>query len=213
MMFNKTKLRLASLLFVCALATTASAVPTQKPVPQAGASQGGPTSDTDTVPGFNKDYFTGEWKFKGTVSESPLGEGGELSGSETVRNGLDGRFWDVTINGQDSNGTPFTGKGIIIFQDSFFGQFFMRYEVTQGIALLRMGSLGCDLGGTCSVYYETPPFEHNGSTIQLKGRYYLTGRFAYRLTTQIAVDKGEYRNLGTLLYTKDEKAKSPMPIR
>ena len=80
----------------------------------------------------------------------------------------------------------------------------MRYEITRGIPLLRTGNVGCDLGGTCNLYFETPPFEQNGSRIQLRGRYYLTSPFSYRVTTEIAVDKGEYRNWGTVWYTKNE---------
>ena len=176
---------------------------------QPGATQGAVLTDvTDAQPKFNMDYFVGEWDFESNVSESPLGAGGPISGSETVRNVLDGRFWDITIKGEGPEG-PFTGKGIITYQDSFSGQSYMRSEITQGIALLKTGNLGCDLGGTCSLYFETPPFEHNGARIQLRGRYYLTSPFSYRVTTEIAVDKGEYRNWRTMWYTKNEKAKPP----
>jgi len=163
---------------------------------------------TDAQAKFNMDYFVGVWNFESNLSESPLGAGGPMSGSETIRNVWDGRFWDITIKGEGPEG-PFTGKGIITYQDSFSGQSYMRYEVTRGIALLRTGNLGCDLGGTCNLYFETPPFEHNGSRVQLRGRYYLTSPSSYRVTTEIAVDKGEYRNWGTTWYTKDEKAKPP----
>ena len=176
---------------------------------QPGAKQGAVLTDvTDAQPKFNMDYFVGQWNFESNVSESPLGAGGPVSGSETVRNVWDGRFWDITIKGEGPEG-PFTGKGIITYQDGFSGQSYMRYEITRGIALLRTGNVGCDLGGTCNLYFETPPFEHNGSRIQLRGRYYLTSPFSYRVTTEIAVDKGEYRNWGTMWYTKDEKAKAP----
>jgi len=152
------------------------------------------------------DYFVGEWTFESNVSESPLGAGGPMSGSETVSNVLDGRFWDITIKGEGADG-PFTGKGVIIYQDSFAGQSYTRYEFTRGVALLRTGNLGCDLGGTCNLHFTTPPFEHNGSRIQLRGRYYLTSPFSYRVTTEISVDRSEYRNWGTVWYKKDEKAK------
>jgi Protein of unknown function (DUF1579) len=178
---------------------------------QPGATQGGGsalTNVTDAQPKFSMDYFVGEWNFESNVSESPLGGGGPMSGSETVRNVLDGRFWDITIKGEGPEGS-FTGKGIMTYQDSFSGQSYMRYEITRGIPLLRTGTLGCDLGGTCNLYFETPPFEQNGSRIQLRGRYYLTSPFSYRVTTEIAVDKGEYRNLGTVWYTKNEKVKPP----
>ena len=176
---------------------------------QPGSTQGAAlTNVTDAQAKFNMDYFVGVWNFESNLSESPLSAGGPMSGSETVRNVLDGRFWDITIKGEGPEG-PFTGKGIITYQDSFSGQSYMRYEVTRGIALLRTGNLGCDLGGTCNLYFETPPFEHNGSRVQLRGRYYLTSPSSYRVTTEIAVDKGEYRNWGTTWYTKDEKAKPP----
>jgi len=179
---------------------------------QPGTTQGSAlTNVTDAQPKFNMDYFVGEWNFESNLSESPLGAGGPMSGSETIRNGWDGRFWDITIKGEGPEG-PFTGKGIITYQDSFSGQSYMRYEVTRGIALLRTGNLGCDLGGTCNLYFETPPIERNGSRVQLKGRYYLTSPSSYRVTTEIAVDKGEYRNFGTTWYTKNEKAK-PQPIK
>ena len=179
---------------------------------QPGSTQGTAlTNVTDAQPKFNMDYFVGVWNFESNLSESPLSAGGPMSGSETVRNVLDGRFWDITIKGEGPEG-PFTGKGIITYQDSFSGQSYMRYEITRGIALLRTGNLGCDLGGTCSLYFETPPFEQNGSRVQLRGRYYLTSPSSYRVTTEIAVDKGEYRNFGTTWYTKNEKAK-PQAIK
>ena len=179
---------------------------------QPGATQGAvTTSEPDANPKPNRDYFVREWKFSGSVSESPLGAGGPMSGSEVVRNVWDGKFWDITIKGEAPEG-PFTGKGVIVYQDTFAGQSSMRYEVTRGIALLRSGIVGCDLGQTCNVHFETPPFQHNGSRIQLKGRYYLTSPFSYRLTTEISVNRGPFRNLGTLLYSKNEKVK-PEPIK
>jgi hypothetical protein len=184
----------------------------QRREPQPGATQGGTlTSETDAQPKFNMDYFVGEWTFEASVSESPLAPGGPMSGREIVRSVWDGRFWDIAIKGEGPDG-PFTGKGIILYQDTFAGQSYTRYEVTRGVAVLRTGNLGCDLGGTCNLHFETPPFEHNGSRIQLRGRYYLTSPFAYRVTTEISVDRGEYRNWGTMRYTKDEKAR-PQAIK
>lgn len=184
----------------------------QRREPQPGATQGGIlTTETDAQPKFSMDYFVGQWAFESSVPESPLGPGGPVRGYEIVRNVWDGRYWDVAIKAEGPDGS-FTGKGIILYQDTFAGQAYTRYEVTRGIALLKTGILGCDLGGACNLHFETPPFEHNGARIQLRGRYYLTSPFAYRLTTEISVDKGEYRNFGTTLYTKDEKAR-PAAIR
>ncbi len=181
---------------------------------QPGAEQGRgvPTTLSDVQSKFNMDYFLGTWNFESTVSESPFGGGGTTSGSETIRNIWDGRFWDVTIKGEGPDG-PFAGKGFITYADSFAGQSFVRYEVTREIGLLRTGRLGCDLGGTCSLHFETPPFEHNGSTLRLRGRYYLTSPFSYRLNTEIRINTDDYRNLGTAWYRKDVEVELPAAVR
>ena len=146
------------------------------------------------------------------MSDSPLGTGGPASGRETVRNTWDGRFWDVVMDGDGPDGL-FSGKGVIMYQDTFAGQSFARYEfTTQGVATLKTGVIGCDAGGSCHLHFETPPFEHRGSLIQLTGRNYLVSPFRYRVTTQISIDKGSYRNFGTVWYTKDLDAK-PKPIK
>jgi hypothetical protein len=176
-------------------------------IPQPGATQGAiATTEFDSTPKFGMDYFVGEWKFESTLSDSPLGSGGPVSGTETIRNVLDGRFWDIEIKGEGPGGA-FGGRGVIIYQDGFSGQSFARYELTDGVAWLKTGTLGCDLGGECNMYFETPPFEHKGSVIRVRGRYYLTSPFSYRVTNEISVDKSEYKNWGTIWYMKDEKAK------
>jgi len=182
------------------------AVPAWAQGPPGATQRGTLTTENDAQPKFNMDYFVGEWKFEASVSESPLGTGGLVSGVEIVRNVWDGRYWDITIKGDSPDG-PFTGKGMILYQDTFAGQSYTRYEVTRGIALLRTGPLGCDFGGTCNLHFETPPFEHNGARIQLRGRFYLTSPFAYRVTTEISVNRGEYLNFGTTWYMKDETGK------
>src|SRR5207244_7603303 len=126
------------------------------------------TNVTDAQPKFNMDYFVGVWNFEVNLSESPLGAGGPMSGSETVRNVWDGRFWDITIKGEGPEGA-FTGKGIITYQDSFSGQSYMRYEVTRGVALLRTGNLGCDLCGPASRDLEIPVSEHHGAWVHRGG--------------------------------------------
>ncbi len=172
---------------------------------QPGAAQSGPTNELQPTPKFNIDYFHGEWNFEGIVPESPLGEGGPITGTETIADVYDGRFWLLTIKGEGPEG-PYTGNGIIVYNDTFSGQAFMRYELTRGLSLLKTGAVGCDLGGNCDMYFETPPFEHKGSTIRLRGRYYMTSPASYRVTTEISVDKGEYKNFGTTSFTKNLKA-------
>ena len=184
-------------------------LPEREEQPQPGATQGGvTTSEIDAQPKFDMDYFVGVWTFESTVSDSPLGTGGPMMGSETVSNVWDGRFWDIKVEGNGPDGS-FTGQGVFIYQDTFAGESFTRYESTQGVALLKTGTVGCDLGGTCNLHFETPPFEHNGSRIQLRGRYHLISPYHYRLTSEISVDKGDYRNWRTVWYQKDLEARPP----
>ena len=165
-----------------------------------------PTSSRDPTPKFNMNYFVGEWKFDSDLAETPLGSALLGSGTEVVRNVYDGRFWDVRIKG-DGERASMTGFGVIMYQDTFMGQGFVRYQVFGGFPLLMTGELGCDLGGTCNMYFETTPFEHNGSLLRLKGRYYMTSPVSYRLQLQISVDKEAYTNIGTIIYTKNESVK------
>jgi len=169
-------------------------------------SSAGPTSSRDPTPKFNMNYFVGEWKFDSELAETPLGSALLGSGTEVVRNVYDGRFWDVRIKGDGERASQ-TGFGVIMYQDTFAGQSFVRYQVVGGLPLLMTGELGCDLGGTCNMYFETPPFEQNGSILRLKGRYYMTSPVSYRLLLQISIDKQAFTNIGTIIYTKNESVK------
>jgi hypothetical protein len=170
-------------------------LPEHRPLPGRGTTYGDPT------PKFNMDYFVGDWKFEWTAPDSPLGEGGQITGTETVKKVLDGRFYEVTVKGEGPAG-PFTGNGILMYLDTPAGQYATRYEVTRGLALLKTGVLGGDLGGSYSHHWETPPFQYNGSTIQLKGRSYMTSPAGYRVNTEIAIDGREFQNFGSVFYTK-----------
>ena len=159
------------------------------------------TGSEDQTLKFNMSYFVGDWTFEWLAPDSPLGEGGEIAGTESVRRVLDGRFYEITIQGEGPQG-PFTGNGILFYLDTPAGQYVTRHEVTRGLALIKTGPLGGDLGGTYGHFWETPSFQQNGSTIQLKGRTYMTSPAAYRVNTQIAIDGDPYQNFGSVFYTK-----------
>ena len=167
----------------------------RRPLPGRG------TAYEDPTPKFNMDYFVGDWTFEWTTPDSPLGDGGQSTGTESVKRVLDGHFYEIAIKGEGPQG-PFTGNGILIYLDTPAGQYATRYEVTRGLVLLKTGALGGDLGGSYSHFWETPAFQQNGSTIQLKGRSYLTSPAAYRVNTEIAINGGAYQNFGSVFYTK-----------
>ena len=110
---------------------------------QPGSTQGAATTaETDAQPKFNMDYFVGEWTFESTVSESPLGAGGPMSGSETVRNMLDGRFWDVYARGTYQNHPQFAAKIYLTMP----GRYFYRLAnldtrgLADGVYMLRVAA-------------------------------------------------------------------------
>ena len=175
---------------------------------QAGAVQGGPTQVSDQVPKFNMDYFVGEWQFEWIAPDSPLGEGGPITGTESVKKVWDGRFYEIAIKGEGRDG-PFTGVGIMSYLDTPAGQYVTKYEVTHGLALLKAGVLGGDLGGNYNHFWETPPFQLNGKTIKLEGRSSFTSPAAYRVIMRISIDGAASASLGTMYYTRQPSSKRP----
>jgi hypothetical protein len=168
-----------------------------------GQSQGRPTRVGDPIPKFDMDYFVGEWRFRGTVPDSPLGTGGDITGTEVVRKAGDRPFYELTISGQSPDG-PFDGKGVLACLDAPTGQYAVRYEVTRGIALSRSGALGGDLGGRYSQFWETPPFERNGVTIRLRGQSFSASPGMYRVQAQISVGGDVFQDFGTTVYEKQQ---------
>lgn len=181
---------------------------TSKQRPQPGQIQSGPTGFTDQVPKFNMDYFVGDWDFEWIVPDSPLGDGGPITGTETIRKLMDGRFYEITIRGQAPEG-PYTGNGLVTYFDTPAGQYAVRYEVVRGIVLLKPGVLGGDLGGNYSHFWETPGFQRNGKTLKLKGRSYFTSPAAYRVNIEISIDEAAYQSIGAMFYTKQLGGKAP----
>jgi hypothetical protein len=101
-----------------------------------------------------------------------------------------------------------------MYLDTAAGQYAIRHEVTRDLSLLMAGMLGGDLGGTYSHFWESPPIQHNGARISLKGRTLLTSPAAYRVNLQISVDGSEYQNFGSMFYTKELSAEPrAMPNR
>ena len=176
--------------------------------PQPGQTGAGPTGFRDPVAKFNMNYFVGDWQFEWIVPDSPLGDGGPITGVESIMNLMDGRFYEIAIKGEAPDG-PFTGNGLMTYMDTPAGQYAIRYEVARGIALLKPGILGGDLGGNYSHFWETPPFQRNGKTIRLKGRSYFTSPAAYRVNMEISIDGAAYQSVGAMFYTKQIPAKMP----
>ena len=170
---------------------------------QPGATQGGPTTGDEMMPPFDLRYFLGDWEIEWSPLDTPLLPGGAYTGVERIRHIADGRYLEVTVEleGQDRS---LSGRGIAFLETGPFGAHLTKYVVYDaGFALLQPGTVGGDLGGFYSHFWETPaPIEHGGAELLIRGRSYLVSPYAYRVNQEVSVDGGPFVNFGVMWYTK-----------
>lgn len=161
-----------------------------------------PTEPTDQMPPPNMDYFLGTWSFEWNVPESPLGPAGKVKGRETYKKFKDGAAYESEIEGEGPLG-PFKARAVTAYNEK-------EKQVTRsetgffGVSLVKNGSIGGDLGGYYTIYWETAPVKKDGKTIRLKGKTQMLSPANYRLMIQISVDGGPYTNFGNPWFRKTE---------
>lgn len=159
-----------------------------------------PTQQTDPMPPPDMDYFVGTWSFEWMMPESPLGPGGKLTGTETYRKILNGLFYESEIEGEGSAG-PFKGRAITGYDKA--EKIVTRYEVdTSGTSIFKSGTIGGDLGGYYTIFWESAPFKKDGKSIKLKGKTHMYSPAHYRMVVEISVDGGPYKSLGSPWFRK-----------
>lgn len=179
------------------------AQPPDRPLPQGQIPDlGRPTEAGDEVPTFDYDaYFPGEWTFEWRVPDSPLGDGGLITGTETFYPGDGGRNYRSTVKAEGPAGPFQVAATIIYLADQ---RAFVRHETdSRGFARLMAGRVGGDLGGFYTIHYETAPFEANGSQVVLRLVTRLVSPVNYRVEARISVDGGPFTNFGNAWWRKD----------
>ena len=179
------------------------AQPPDRPLPQGQIPDlGRPTEAGDEVPTFDYDaYFPGEWTFEWRVPDSPLGDGGLITGTETFHPGVGGRNYRSTVKAEGPEGPFQVAATIIYLADQ---RAFVRQETdSRGFARLMAGRVGGDLGGFYTIHYETAPFEANGSQVVLRLVTRLVSPVNYRVEARISVDGGPFTNFGNAWWRKD----------
>ena len=186
-----------------AIAGVVAQTPPQPPKPKGQMPDlGRTTKSDDAVPLFDFDaYFPGKWTFEWDVPESPIGPAGRLEGTTVYKKVGDGLYEAVTT-GTGPSGT-FTLKEAIAYQRE---QRTLTRAVTdsRGFSYKQAGTIGGDLGGIFTIYFESEPFKAGGKSVRLKHAMRLTSPVAYRVSTTVAVDGGEYSNYGTPWWRKDQ---------
>ncbi|MEW6130334.1 MAG: hypothetical protein AB1757_25080 [Acidobacteriota bacterium] len=161
-----------------------------------------PTEPTDPMPPPNLDYFIGSWSFEWNVPESPLGPAGKIKGTEIYKKGAKPATYESVIEGETPAGA-FKGRATLAYHEK--EKSVMRAESGMfGINLIKSGTIGGDLGGYYTIFWETAPIKKQGKTIKLKGRTQMLSPASFRVQMQISVDGGAYTNFGNPWFRKTE---------
>jgi hypothetical protein len=164
-------------------------------------SLGRPTESTDVVPTLDFDeYFLGKWTFEWTMPDSPLGPGGDATGT-TIVTKLDGRFYEAVTEGKGPGGA-FKIRELWAYHRENKA---VARQVTdsRGFNYLQFGPIGGDLGGIYNVLFESAPFVANGKSVRLRSTLRLLSPLNYRVAVSLSVDGGPFTNLGNPWWRKD----------
>jgi hypothetical protein len=169
---------------------------------QSAPPQSRPTEPSDAMPPPNMDYFLGAWSFEWNVPESPLGPAGKIKGTETYKKAANSSSYESDIIGEGPMGA-IKGRATTNYNEK--EKLVSRSETgIFGLALTKTGTIGGDLGGYYTIFWETAPIKKGGKTIKLKGKTLMLSPAHYRLTVQISVDGGPYTNFGNPWFRKAE---------
>jgi hypothetical protein len=189
----------AATLSLTAIAQSPPAQPPQLPkgqMPDLGRN----TKPDDPIPLFDFDtYFVGKWKVEWDLPEGPLGAAGRFEGTTNyVAKG--GGTYEAATEGTGPDGRV-TIKEVIRYQRE---QKTITREVTdsRGFSYKQKGTIGGDLGGFYTIYFESEPFRVSEQTVQLKHTMRLTSPLNYRVSTTVSVNGGPFRNYGTPWWSK-----------
>ncbi len=188
------------------------------------ASVGAQTKGTDPMPPFNLAYFAGTWTFEWTVPDTILGPGGDVVGTVTYTvvpppvklakvsgfvaipaGAIPEAFLKVpVVEGRmtgDSPDGPIKTRLVMAFNPETRAAVRVELPAT-GAALIRTGSIGGDLGGVYSWFWESTPARRGKDTIQLQGRLVTFSPGTFRDYISHAPAGGTFKTLGQPFYEK-----------
>lgn len=197
-------MRAIRLVLFVGFSATAVAAQAPTPPPQLPKGQmpdlGRHTQQDDKVPLFDFDtYFLGQWTFEWDIPEGPLGDAGRLEGT-TIYRAAGKDTYEAVTEGSRPDGR-FSVKETIRYQRE---QKTLSRDVvdSRGFKYSQTGTIGGDLGGFYTIYFESAPFRVKGESVRLKHTMRLTAPLAYRVSTTVSVNGGAFRNYGTPWWRK-----------
>jgi hypothetical protein len=160
------------------------------------------TKHDDEIPLFDFDaYFLGKWMFEWDMPEGPLGPAGHVAGVTQYSVVGPGEYQARTE--ADGPGGKITVEELIRYQKE---QKTLTRTVkdSRGFTYTQTGTIGGDLGGLYTIFFESAPFDVNGRTVRLKHVMRLTSPLNYRVSTTVAEGDGAFRNYGTPWWRKGD---------
>ena len=161
-----------------------------------------PTQSDDPSPPFNPDYFVGTWAMEYDAPETPLAPEGVHTGTLTFTH-VDGCYYEGELTARDPKGATYTTKFQVMYDPN--GKYLTWIETdSRGYALFKPGTIGADLGGYFTHYFETQAFKTTraGPVLHVKGSTFIASPSNFRIRRALSVGGDPYMNIGEMWFRK-----------
>jgi len=163
-----------------------------------------PTSPDDPLPPFDPEYFSGTWSMEYDAPDTPLAPEGMHTGTLTFRH-VDGCYYEGELAAKGPKGAPYTTKIQLMYDVA--GKYLTWIETdSRGYTLFKPGTIGADLGGYFTHYFETQAFRPRvaaaGPVLHVKGSTFIASPTNFRIRRSLSVDGEPYMNIGEMWFRK-----------
>ncbi len=161
-----------------------------------------PTNPNDPQPPFNPEYFVGSWAMDYDAPDTPLGPEGTQTGTLTFKH-VDGCYYEGELSARDSKGGMYSMKIQLMYDPA--GRYLTWIETdSRGYTLFKPGTIGADLGGYFTHYFETQAFKTSktGPVLHVKGSTFIASPTNFRIRRSLSVDGDPYMNIGEMWFRK-----------
>ena len=161
-----------------------------------------PTSPDDPIPPFDPDYFVGTWAMEYEAPDTPLAAEGMHTGTLTFKH-VDGCYYEGDLTAKDPKGATYTTKIQLMYDVA--GKYLTWIETdSRGYTLFKPGTIGADLGGYFTHYFETQAFKASktGPVLHVKGSTFFASPSNFRIRRSLSVDGEPYMNIGEMWLRK-----------
>lgn len=193
-------------------ATGRCLTPDQQKVNEKYNSLSRPTQPGDDQPFWDPEYLVGTWDVDMRSQESPLGPGGESTGTLTITaDAKNGCLYEGTLKAEDPEGKAFT-RSISAVYDPVKKILTWTEKDSRGYTIVKQGPIGGELGGLFHHHFgddpSTPATTLAGRKYRFKGVSEMSSPAYFKTDLQVSVDGQPFKTFGRLTFDKqlpDEK--------